>query len=184
MEKISRKACEKIWREYEPAIKKLSYVRLRGLENEIDDVVSEVFLALCEKFERDGSPDNPKAWMYSTFNNIINQRFRNVCKSRENISPIPMEEVELKFTHSIPDSAFTSVSTDEFYSIIKGLLTEEEFNLIEELYVNETKTSELAARFHITEGAVRQRGYRICAKLRTALSEYSDLAHLLQTPQV
>lgn len=179
MHDISKKLCEKIWYEYEPQLEKVCRARLNGLENETDDVISEVFTALCVKFERDGAPENVKAWLYATLNNIINQRFRDACKVRENISSVPLDEVELRFTDTIPDSAFNSVTEDEFCKIVKSLLTEDEYQLIEDLYINGTKVSQLAKRLDMTESAVRQRGYRICSKLRKKLSKHTDLSHLL-----
>lgn len=179
MHDISKKLCEKIWYEYETQLEKICRIRLRGLESEVDDVISEVFTALCVKFERDGAPENAKAWLYATLNNTISQKIRDVCKVRENISSVPLDEIDLRFTNSISTSAFKSVSADEFCKVVKSIITEEDYQLIEDLYINDIKPSEIAERLGLSENAVRQRGYRICAKLRTKLADYADLSELL-----
>ncbi|MDO4381405.1 MAG: sigma-70 family RNA polymerase sigma factor [Clostridia bacterium] len=171
--------CSKSWEEFEPLVRRVASSRLLGLSDEIDDVVSETFTALCAKVSQDGAPNNTKTWLYGTLNNIINQQLGKKYSDRENVSAVPVDEIELKFTCSIPDPAFKSVTIDEFCEVVRSLLSEDEYKLIEDLYINEIKVSEVAKKLNLTDGAVRQRSYRICSKLRETLSEYSDLTQLL-----
>lgn len=179
MQKSLEKICSKCWEEYEPLIRKVAAARLTGLECEVDDVVSETFTALCEKFSQGSIPENMKAWLYGTLHNIINQQLRKKYNERENIFPVSVDEIELEFTCSIPDTAFKSVTVDEFCKIVRSLLSDEEFSLIEDLYINDLRVSDVAKRFGLTDGAVRQRSFRICTKLREKLTDYSDLTGLL-----
>ena len=179
MQSILKEICSKNWEEYEPIIRRIAFTRLSGLEDEVDDVVSETFTALCTKFSGGSAPDNTRSWLYGTLNNIINQRLRKIYIERENVVADSTDMVDLKFAYSVPDSAFKSVSINEFCKIVRSLLSDDEYSLIEALYINGAKVSEVAKQLNLTEGAVRQRSYRICSKLRKTLSEYSDLSQLL-----
>lgn len=179
MQNILKEICSKNWEEYEPIIRRIAFARLTGLEDEVDDVVSETFTALCTKFSGGSAPNNTRSWLYGTLNNIINQHLRKICTERENVVADSADMIDLKFTYSIPDSAFSSVSVSEFHKIVRSLLSDDEYSLIEALYINDAKASQVAEQLNLTEGAVRQRSYRICSKLRKTLSEYSDLSLLL-----
>ena len=67
-----RDKCEALFRQFEPQLRRICRVKLRGRPDDTDDVISDVFTALCEKFEKDGAPDNPQAWLYGVLNNKIN----------------------------------------------------------------------------------------------------------------
>lgn len=43
------KICDEIWEKYKPQLQKLCAIKLKSYPDEVDDVISEVFLALCEQ---------------------------------------------------------------------------------------------------------------------------------------
>ena len=52
MNSIQREICENLWNEYEPQLRKICRVKLRSCPDEVDDVMSEVSLALCKQIEK------------------------------------------------------------------------------------------------------------------------------------
>lgn len=66
MNSIQREICENLWNEYEPQLRKICRVKLRSCPDEVDDVMSEVSLALCKQIEKFGKPEKPKQWLYAT----------------------------------------------------------------------------------------------------------------------
>ena len=86
MNSIQREICENLWNEYEPQLRKICRVKLRSCPDEVDDVMSEVSLALCKQIEKFGKPEKPKQWLYATFNNIIINKRKNKKTLKTKIS--------------------------------------------------------------------------------------------------
>lgn len=97
MNSIQREICENLWNEYEPQLRKICRVKLRSCPDEVDDVMSEVSLALCKQIEKFGKPEKPKQWLYATFNNIINLKYREIYKQKEKQENIENKDFELPF---------------------------------------------------------------------------------------
>ena len=83
MNENQRKICTEIWQEYESQLRKICKIKLQSHPNEIDDVMSEVSLALCKQIKKYGEPNKPKQWLYATLNNIINLKYRELYKFKE-----------------------------------------------------------------------------------------------------
>lgn len=52
MNENQRKICTEIWQEYESQLRKICKIKLQSHPNEIDDVMSEVSLALCKQIKK------------------------------------------------------------------------------------------------------------------------------------
>ena len=52
MNENQRKICTEIWQEYESQLRKICKIKLQSHPNEIDDVMSEVSLALCKQYNK------------------------------------------------------------------------------------------------------------------------------------
>ena len=57
--------------------------KMHGYEAEIDDIIAEVYLALCNHTSKEGPPIYEKAWLYGTLKNLINQNFRDKYKKKK-----------------------------------------------------------------------------------------------------
>lgn len=167
--------CESLWKEFEPSIRKISRVKLRSCPDEVDDVVSQVFLALCEKVSKDGLPDKTKAWLYSVLNNIINQKYREVYKIKEKEQPISDNEYELPYTYNSIDEKIEEIYNDELKDKMQNLLKEDEFDIIRKIHFEKMKMKEIADLYNTTESAIKQKHYRICNKLRKIIKEPEKL---------
>lgn len=58
MNENQRKICTEIWQEYESQLRKICKIKLQSHPNEIDDVMSEVSLALCKQIKKYGEYNN------------------------------------------------------------------------------------------------------------------------------
>lgn len=83
MTEAENKKCAELWAEYESDLRNICKAKMRGYEAEIDDIIAEVYLALCNHTSKEGPPIYEKAWLYGTLKNLINQIPRQVQKRRK-----------------------------------------------------------------------------------------------------
>lgn len=169
MNAIENEVCVRVWIENEPRIRKICELKLNSCPDEIDDVISELFLAFFKKMSKDGLPEKPKGWLYATLNNIINMKYREIYKLREREKRLSDEEFELSFEVDVIGEKIDEIYDGEIKDKLKELLTEDEYHLIFSVYFDGMKMSEYARLHNSTEAAVRQKHYRICRKLRKTL---------------
>ncbi len=170
-----RDKCEALFKQFEPQLRRICRVKLRGRPDDTDDVISDVFTALCEKFEKDGAPDNPQAWLYGVLNNKINLRFRDIYKTAEKETSFDDREYELPYADDLIDKKIDEVYNSEIKNRLQKLLSSDEYELIKAIHFEKLKMKEAAERFGSTESAVKQKHYRICRKLRKIIGSPEDL---------
>ncbi|MDE6019583.1 MAG: sigma-70 family RNA polymerase sigma factor [Ruminococcus sp.] len=159
--------CNEIWEAYKPRLQKLCMLKLSNYPDEVDDVISEVFLALCEQIEKRGIPDKPKAWIYGTFNNILNSKYREIYKAREKYVNLLDHEYKLPYLFDVHSKDILDrIYGDELQHFLRIELNENEYRLVQYIYYDKLKMSEIAALENSTEAAIKQRHYRLCNKLR------------------
>ena len=83
MNEKEQKICHALWEECEPICRSICISKFQNYPSEVNDVVSELFLALCQKIDEDGLPEKTKNWIYGTLNNLINAKFKNLYKDRK-----------------------------------------------------------------------------------------------------
>lgn len=86
MTEAENKKCAELWAEYESDLRNICKAKMHGYEAEIDDIIAEVYLALCNHTSKEGPPIYEKAWLYGTLKNLINQNFRDKYKKEENMA--------------------------------------------------------------------------------------------------
>ena len=158
--------CDEIWEKHKPRLQKICTIKLSNHLDEVDDVISEVFLALCEQIEKRGVPEKPKAWLYGTFNNILNSKYREIYKAREKHVSIYDKEIILPYTTDINKDIFDKLYSEELQEFLKSELNENEYRLIQYIYYDKLKMAEIADLENTTEAAIKQKHYRLCNKLR------------------
>ncbi len=107
-----QKKCEELWNQFEPQLRTVCRVKLRSHPDNIDDVISDVFTALCEKVNKDGLPEKPKAWLYGTLNNKINLKYREIYKIEEKETSLSCKEYELPY-----EVDFINKKIDDIYNL-------------------------------------------------------------------
>lgn len=128
MNENQRKICTEIWQEYESQLRKICKIKLQSHPNEIDDVMSEVSLALCKQIKKYGEPNKPKQWLYATLNNIINLKYRELYKFKEKQESLENNDFVEKFQMfitSLPKFEATgteSTKSDNFVQTFIGLI--------------------------------------------------------------
>ena len=169
MNSIQREICENLWNEYEPQLRKICRVKLRSCPDEVDDVMSEVSLALCKQIEKFGKPEKPKQWLYATFNNIKN---REIYKQKEKQENIENKDFELPFEQNGIEEKIEEIYNNEIRDKLSTFLSNDECIIIKYIYFDRLKMKEIADIIGSTESAVKQKHYRICNKLRKSAKEF------------
>lgn len=166
--------CNEIWDQYKSQLQRLCMIKLNSYPDEVDDVISEVFLALCEQIVKRGVPEKPKAWLYGTFNNILNSKYREIYKVREKHISLLDQEYKLPYAWDANNNIFNRIYEDELQQFLEAELNENEYRLVQYIYYDKLKMSEIAVLENSTEAAIKQRHYRLCNKLRWLANKFEN----------
>lgn len=72
-----------LFEKYSHDLKKLCNIKLDRHKGEIDDVMTEIKIDFAEFCKNGKPPDNPKAWLYSTANNIIKSKYSEINNTKK-----------------------------------------------------------------------------------------------------
>ena len=162
-----QKICHTLWEECEPICRSICLNKFQSCPSEVNDVVSELFLALCQKMDEDGLPKKPKNWIYGTLNNLINAKFKNLYKDREYCVSMDNDNFTIPLVE--PDyigKRINELSNKKLIKELQSVLSKDECQLIYYIYFENLKMKQIAQIYHTTEDAIKQKHYRICRKLR------------------
>lgn len=146
-------------------MRKICSVKMRNCKDEIDDVISETYLALCAHTKKYGLPSNPTAWLYSVLYRRINNKFREIYKQAKNIAELDEAQI-LPFEIDFDEEMLKSVSIDKLKNELLSQLTAQEFELYRLIYIKKESYSKIAEHYSISQSAVKQRHYRLCNKIK------------------
>lgn len=169
MKEEDKKKCDELWKELEQQIRSLCLAKLRYHPHEVDDIIAQAFLALCQRVDTDGFPDNPKAWIYGTCRNLIAKKYNEIYDKRrvclDNI------ETELPFKEYLIATKVEEIYTQELKDKLHSFLSDREYQFVSYFYFQQLSVKEIASIFNSNESAVRQQIYRICNKLRKNIKD-------------
>lgn len=135
---------------------KKSYIK--GLE---DDIVQETFLEACKKLDILRAHPCPRGWLFKTAFN----------KSKEFKKFYEKQNMYLLDS----DTEYTAVSffleNIDLKESLKYLLTDEEYCMLMLRYILFYSYKEIGAVYHISTDTCKKRIYRLCMKIRQALSD-------------
>lgn len=160
-----QKLCAELWVEYEPMIRKMSTFKLQSCQAEIDDVVAEVYLALCKKVAESGSPEKPKEWLIAVFNNLLNGKYKEVYAKREKETGYSDEEYDLPFRDNSIQQKENQIYIEDLLKMAEGKLKDDEYEMLGYTYSG-YKIKDIAAKVNKSEDAVKQKRFRVYQKLR------------------
>lgn len=166
MTKKEKEICEQLWIEYEPQIRNVCTAKMQSCPHEIDDVISDVFTALCEQIDNNGMPEKPKAWLYGTLNNKIKLKFRDVYKIKDKETSLSAQEFRVPYESDLVEQTVEEVYENQIKDKLQNLLTEDEYRIMYAIHFEKLKMKEVVQIFGTTESAIKQKHYRICNKLR------------------
>lgn len=161
-----REICEQLWIEHEPKLRSVCTAKMQSCLREVEDVISDVFVALCEQVENDGMPENPRAWLYGTLNNLIKHKFRDVYKSKDKETSLYAQEYKVPYGSDLIEQKVDEIYEKQIKDKLQYILTEDEYQTIYAIHFEKRKMKEVAQIFGTTESAIKQKHYRICNKLR------------------
>ncbi len=149
-------------------------LKLQSIPDEIDDVVSEIFLALCNKVDKSGLPENPKTWLYGVTKNLIKKKYKKSYRERQTIVSLTDFEGtttdDWDFVKEIEDRNILYQLMD----IYDGKLKEKEKALLKYIYIDHLKMKEIAEIFHTNEQAVKQKYYRLRKRMYKIAKKFTQ----------
>lgn len=168
--------CADIWQTYEPYIRTLCKIKLRDHSDDIDEVVADTFLALCEMVSTHGMPENPKAWLFGTAIHKIKGKYRQVNKSNHMAERFADKEYALSFDVMTDPAEITEnkLWIEHLQGKLIAQLSADEIELLDLIYKQNLKMKDIAFMKNSTESAVKQKSYRIHKKLRQLVKEFKD----------
>lgn len=160
----SMQLADKLWREYEPYIRKLCNYKLNRHKEYIDDCVQDVFAALVEALHKGTQIEYPKTWLTTVANNMIKDIYEKAGHD-DKILPFDENHIEVRFQDSIEYEELSEQDIDKYLSQIIDYLTEYERKLFIDFYLNNRKQSELAKERGISENLIQQQVFRLKRKI-------------------
>lgn len=160
-----------LWDEYEPNLERICSYKLSSYPDEIDDVIGETYLALCNAIDKGIEIQNPKAWLYATLNNQIKLKYSEIDRKKR--MHIQLESVEHELSYSV-DFNEEVLSEDKIEAIrdeIFDELIDSEKTLLVLIYEKKIKLKEIAKILNTTESAVKQKHYRLKRKIKKLAKE-------------
>lgn len=175
-ENNEKKLSEQIWKEYEPKIRKICEYKLTSYPDEIDEVVSQTFLALCIKLSED-KIDNPKAWLYSTANNLIKMTYEAQNRNKRKLISLDLVVADINQMHNLIytkdflDKELSNDQIDILKAQVEAELDYDELALLNLVNDKQLRYKEIAEMMNSTENAVKQRSYRLRGKIKEIAKE-------------
>lgn len=154
-----------LWNKTEPKLRRICNAKMHGYDNEIDDVLSETYLAFFEYTSKHGLPENITAWLYSVLNKRINNKFREIYKSKKRKAYYDDIEV-LSYEVDFDEELYKKIPIEKLKEELLSSLSKEEFELYKYIYEYNLNYSEAGIKLGITNSAVKQRHYRLCNKIK------------------
>lgn len=162
----------KLWDECSETVRKICEIKLLSHHEAAKDVYSEVFIAFTEAYKSERGIDYPKAWIYKVTNNLISQKIKELNK--EKVSVMKISEYEpyiLSFEENFDDSMISDSDIEKVADTIMGELREEDRELLEYFHYRKMSMKEIALLTGRSEGAVKQRHYRLCKQIKKRVKE-------------
>lgn len=163
--------CKQLWENCEPRLRQLCQRKLDSYPHEIDEVIADAYLILCNALLGDGKEiAYPVGWLYGTVNNLIKEKYTEMNKRKAlNQS---LFDYNTNLMYDVPYNVdYLDVIIKYKYedAILESLydgMTSEERELIELIYEKNTSYKEAAEIYGSTESAIKQRVYRIRKRVR------------------
>lgn len=166
--------CEQLWNDYEKSIKNICSYKLSSYPSEIDDVVGDAYLALCNAVSSGREIKNSRAWLYSTVNNLIKAKYTELNRNKERFVPIENVEHELYYDYNFEDEIISDFTLEAIKDEIYFELNDADREILTCHYVNRQKLKDIALDWGVSEASVRQRHSRLKLKVKLKAREKID----------
>lgn len=146
-----------IYRKYYHKILNYCYLKLNNQEL-AEDCTQEVFLALSKKMHKLKLDTNVGAWLYKSAKIEISRCYK---KQHNNIS---IDELD-----DIPEE------NNEPMNIFDNIITKDEYQTLNEYYINNEDIKKMSAERNVSESAMYQRIHRIKQKIQNNADKLHNL---------
>lgn len=158
---------EKMWLKYHPKIYGYYFKRLNHKED-VEDLTAACLTIFVEKIISSKEEiNNPEAFLwkiiYNQFNEFIRKKYHNskISQLDDSICDIIDNDLmELEISQNYQNKM------QEIWEKSKIVCSEEEIQLLKEIYIKGNKSSDLAKLWNLTPDAIRQRLNRAIKKLK------------------
>ncbi len=160
-----------LWEQYEPDLRRICNYKLSGYMNEIDDVIGETYLALCNTINNGTEVQNPKALLYGILNNQIKLKYSEIDRRKKIY--IRLESVEHKLFYNVDfdEKALSEEIIEKLKDDVFEELIDAERTLLILVYDKKIKLKDAAKVLNTTEAAVKQKHYRLKRKIKKLAKE-------------
>lgn len=169
--KEKEKFCEKLWLECEPQLRKICKYKLSNNLSEVDDVIADAYLALCDAVENESELENPKAWLYGTVNNLIKFKYTEIKKTSKTMISIDNGDYILVYNVDFTEARLTDETIEDIRIEIESELLPAELTLLKLLHEKKLTQKEVAVILNTTTSAVKQKNYRLKKKIKEIAKE-------------
>lgn len=160
-----------LWEECEPNLRRICSHKLSGYPNEIDDVIAETYLALCNTIDKGIEIQNPKAWLYGTLNNQIKLKYSEIDRKKKIYIRLENVEHELFYNVNFDEKELSQETIEKIKDDVFDELTDTENTLLILIYDRKIKLKEVAEILNTTEVAIKQKHYRLKRKIKNIAKE-------------
>lgn len=160
-----------LWEEYESSLRKICDYKLSNYPDEVDDVIGETYLALCNAIDKDMEIQNPKAWLYGTLNNQIKLKYTAINKKKRTQIQLDSVEQELFYDIDFDETELNENTIEQIKDNVFDELIDSEKTLLVLIYEKKLKLKEIAKILNTTEAAVKQKHYRLKLKIKKLAKE-------------
>lgn len=167
----NRELSNELWKEYEPNLRNLCNYKLSSYPNEVDDVISETYLALCSAIDKGVEIQNPKAWLYATVNNQIKLKYSEIDRKKRIYINLDSVEHKLFYNVDFDEKQLNEETIKRLKDDILEELVDSEKTLLILIYDRKIKLKEIAKILNTTEAAVKQKHYRLKRKIKKLAKE-------------
>ncbi|PLS83545.1 MAG: sigma-70 family RNA polymerase sigma factor [Chloroflexi bacterium] len=158
-----------------------SIPRHSGLnEDEVADILQQVFTKLIEKLDDIEQPERIRAWLVTTARRetfeVLRRNRRAVAAHLQNIQPDAEEIVNVPSDAPLPEEILVQLEAEHALRSSVAVLDERCRTLLTLLYYSREPLSyaEIAARLGVSEGSIGPMRGRCFEKLRRILSELEN----------
>lgn len=162
---------EALWKECEPNLRGICNRKLSSYPSEIDDVIGDTYLALCNAVSKGTELDNPKAWLYGTLNNIIKLKYAELDRKKKTYIRLERVENELFYDVDFDSRELSDETLNGIKDEIVDELLDSERTLLILVYEKKLKFKEISVILNTTEPAIKQKHYRLKRKIKMLAKE-------------
>lgn len=159
---------EKNWFLYESSIRNLCKYKFPNDICEQEDLTQKVFLAFIEKVKKGQSIYNPRAWLYKTARNLINNEYTSMHKLQLvfSLDSDSQFSSQLSVKPNYVDEQITSKQLGQYYISMLTSLSTKEKKLITDIYIHKYSIREIAKIQGEKTNTIEQRLIRLRRKVK------------------